>query len=205
MFIKYCGFTREEDLEYALSLNINAVGFIFYEKSKRFVTPERAKKLITSVNTKNVKKVGIFCKTQPKDILEASKTAGLDTLQIYEPNIFDQLSKHYPLIRAYRINNPSDLTEVKECPERDILLLDSFHVNEMGGTGHSFDWKLLNNFPHLAKTLIAGGITVDNISLLLNTVSPYGIDISSGIEDSPGIKSSIKMKNLISKINNLKN
>jgi phosphoribosylanthranilate isomerase len=204
MFVKYCGFTREKDLEFAISCNIDAVGFIFYKKSKRYISPERALQLIKNTNSKNVLKVGIFFDSTANEILEVSKIAGLDRLQIYDPKLFNELNKSYPIIRAYQIKSEQDLKKIENPQKNDLLLLDSFHDIEKGGTGHTFDWRFLKQFPYLSKTLIAGGINSSNIKNLLDSFQPYGIDVSSGIEISPGIKSETKMNELITKINQYK-
>ena len=200
MFIKFCGFTRFEDLEFAVSLPITAVGFIFYKNSKRYIEPQKAINLINYAKEKGKLTVGIFVEKDSKLIEEIALFLKLDYLQLYFHKNIENLEKKFNIIYAYRINLYDDLKNIKIPKEKNLLLLDSFHKSEFGGTGKTFNWKLLKNLPYLNKTIIAGGINENNIQELLSLISPMGIDVSSGIEISPGIKSREKMSNLINKI-----
>ncbi len=200
MFIKYCGFTRKKDIIFAAACNIQAVGFIFYSKSKRYITPQKAAELGECIQDPKIKKIGIFVGSSISEIKETVHTARLDMVQIYESDLFEEVHNFIPVIRAYRIKDKHDIETIPDCPEGDLILLDSFHPTAAGGTGHVFNWNYLKKFPYLSKTLIAGGINIKNIELLLEELSPFGIDLSSGIEDAPGKKSGEKMRVLAEKI-----
>jgi phosphoribosylanthranilate isomerase len=196
MFVKFCGFTRQHDLEYAANLGIQAAGFIFYPRSKRRVTPEKAAELARVVQGTGIMKTGIFVDSLPDDILRVMEKARLDCAQVYNEEVASLLSPRCSVILAHRIRHASDIP--RHIPE-DIhyLLLDTWSDTSMGGTGTAFDWTLLKGqtIPH--RTIIAGGIHAKSIGPLLERCIPYGIDVSSGIEEQPGIKSKEKMKRLM--------
>ena len=191
MWIKYCGFTRREDLSVAADLGIDAAGFIFYEKSKRFVTPEKVREISAGITS--VMKVGIFVDKDPSAVNSMAETADLDMIQLFADEAGDNSAYILPVLRVYRIATVGDL---KKIPDREHpFLLDAFSRKGLGGTGESFDWSLLSSFHRIKSAIIAGGVTIENAGKLM-ILSPYGIDISSSIEDVPGIKSHDKMRSL---------
>lgn len=191
MWIKYCGFTRREDLDFAASLQIDAVGFIFYDKSKRYITPQRVREITDGFH--GPKKVGIFVGDSPKQINEAAKIAGLDLLQLIAGESADDSAYDLPLMKVYHIADADDLNKISHGTSP--FLLDAMSTRAMGGTGERFDWSMLKNFGRLSSTIIAGGVSVDNAHEIVR-LNPYGVDLSSSIEDAPGLKSHDKMKNL---------
>lgn len=201
MFIKFCGFTSEEDLQAAAVFPISAAGFIFYEKSKRYISPETAKKISAVLNGKNIYRVGIFVDSSIEFIKSASEIARLDYIQLYDPGLIKSLRGFRPMLVSYRIRRKDDLKKIVRPDEGSLILIDSYHPDFYGGTGEKIDWNFLGEFEYIDKTIIAGGINEQNVELLLNSIRPYGIDISSGIEVSPGKKSVDKMESIIKKIN----
>lgn len=199
-FIKYCGFTREEDIRFAMNLPIQAIGYIFHKPSKRYITPEKAKGFSKMLQESAIEKIGIFVDTPAEEIRRTIEIAQLDRIQLYKPLLMDTLFGEIPILKAYQIREAKELEKIEEPQGEDLLLLDSFHPEQKGGTGHTFDWTILKEFRHLPKTIIAGGIREENIETLLSEFQPMGIDLSSGIEIAPGIKSPQKMKTFIQKI-----
>jgi len=201
MFLKFCGFRREEDVEYAAALPLSAMGFIFYKKSKRYITPERARELGSILVGTGIKKTGIFVNDSVEDIKRIADTAELDIVQIYDRTMEAELSKERQVILCHRISGKKDMKEVTP-PEKkgNLLLFDAKSGDGYGGTGHSFDWSLLNDYKYLDRLIIAGGLNYTNVGTLLKSVTPYGIDLSSGIEISPGIKSREKIDEIMIKI-----
>ncbi len=197
MFIKFCGFTRIEDIEYAANLQISAAGFIFYIKSKRNIDLKQAHYLISALKAVNKKilTVGIFVDFSASDILEIKTALKLDYLQIYDHTLISELQKKSPIIIAYRINSINDFSLDCSLNNQDLLLLDA-KTQAVGGAGVSFNWDNLKKFSYLNRTLIAGGLNENNIQSLFKCCNPFGIDISSGIENYPGIKSKLKMENV---------
>ncbi|MBN1499489.1 MAG: phosphoribosylanthranilate isomerase [Spirochaetes bacterium] len=208
MFIKFCGFTREEDVRFATGLDsVNAIGYIFHEKSKRYISPEFAGKLSEIIDTfnesssgKRILKTGIFVEQTLDETLEMAAAAKLDILQIYNAQIAAELEKHYPVFFTARVRDKSVLNDLPVLSGKSFYLLDAYNEKQAGGSGDSFDWSLLNDFSEIDRTIVAGGIGLNNIEKVLSIPGIYGIDLSSGIEDEPGIKSSLKMKKLDSAI-----
>jgi len=193
MFVKFCGFTRERDVEAAADLGVSAVGFIFHPGSKRCVTPERAAALGKMLDGSGIERVGVFVDTETDDIRRAAEVAGLDRLQVYSGNHRDELRGFRKIIFARRIRGRDDL-DVTGAPAGDeLFLLDAYSDDAFGGTGVAFNWEHLAGFPHIGKTIVAGGINENNVVYLARNVRPCGVDVSSGIEEAPGVKSKEKM------------
>ena len=200
MFVKYCGFTREADVEAAIECGIDAVGFIFFRGSKRYVTPEKAAVLSRIAADGGVLRAGVFVEEDVDEILSIADTAQLDYLQVYDRALVPVLEKYRKIISAHRVASGTDVYAVKAPPVNGVLLLDTYSVDAYGGTGSAFDWGLLNGFPYLDRTLVAGGINENNVTWLVKNIRPYGIDVASGIEDSPGNKSGEKMRMIMNTI-----
>jgi phosphoribosylanthranilate isomerase len=197
MFIKFCGFTRREDIEAVRDMPVSAIGFVFYRGSERYITPEHAGDLSEMLQSTGIMKTGVFVGYGADEIIEISNIAGLDCLQIYDPTLYTDLAGLMPIILCYRIKKTGDLNHIPLPRDGDMLLLDSYDPDVYGGSGAPFKWKLLEGYPHIDRTIIAGGLNESNVHQLLETIKPFGIDISSGIEISPGVKSIEKMKSLI--------
>lgn len=200
MFIKFCGFTRPKDVEFAATLPVSAVGFIFHPPSKRNISPEKASELGNIARKAGIQTVGVFVQQPAQEIRNIAQTAKLDMLQIYNYELFTELKTYCPLLCAYRIQNESDYKHIRVPDSPHLLLLDAYHSGKHGGTGHTFDWNILDHLPSLKRIVIAGGIKDANIKELLEYCYPYGIDLSSGIEKAPGIKDANKMRSIIQKI-----
>lgn len=201
MFIKFCGFTRAEDVEAACALPISAVGFVFYIHSRRSIALEEAAQLSRIAHRAGIQSAGVFAERSEAEIRAICENADLDLIQLYEHELIPVLHGFRPIIAAHRIVSAAGLAAVEAPLPGDCLLLDRRAEGSFGGTGKSFDWDCLKDFALLDRTIIAGGINEENAASLLNEHRPYGIDLSSGIEDSPGLKSVEKMKAFMKKIN----
>lgn len=192
LYVKYCGFTRKEDLDLAASLGVNAVGFIFYKRSMRYIEPELVKEISKNLPS-SVERYGIFVGDKAEDINAVARISGITKLQLFA----DEIEKGYdvPVVPVYRISNNASLAEIMH---NETVLLDTFSKTEAGGSGKTFDWSMLKNSPVKSRAIIAGGINADNLTELLYSINPYGIDVSSGIEVEKGIKSHEKMRQLMS-------
>jgi phosphoribosylanthranilate isomerase len=201
MFIKFCGFTRAEDVDAAVSLSVSAVGFVFHPPSARYVPPGRAMSLARSARGASAATVGVFVDLDAETIRAVAGLVGLDYLQVYDTALAAELAGFRPVIMACRVKDPDDISRIHAPEGVSLLLLDSHNPAKYGGTGEPFPWEYLRDFPLMDKTIIAGGINEYNLASLLSTVTPFGIDISSGIESSPGVKSAGKMKRIITILN----
>ena len=200
MFVKYCGFTRKEDLDYAVELGIDAVGFIFYKGSQRYITPEKVREITVHVPP-SVIKVGIFVGESADWVNAAAAKAGLDAVQLFADEILDPSFFNCDVFPVYRVEEVIELNKLK--PTNGVFILDAMSVKGMGGTGESFEWSGLKDFDSIGRSIIAGGVSIENLPELLKNVQPYGIDLSSSIEVSPGIKSHQKMKEFKEKLEEL--
>lgn len=185
--IKICGLTREADVDAAVEAGADAVGFVFYPPSPRYLTPERAAELARRVPP-FVDVVGLFVNASAEEIAAACATVPLNLLQFHgdETPAFCR-SFARPWLRAARVRPGLDLVEFA-CSYSDArgLLLDAF-VEGYGGGGHVFDWTLIP--PGLPGHLVlSGGLHADNVGDAIRRVRPVAVDVSSGVEAGKGIK-----------------
>jgi phosphoribosylanthranilate isomerase len=200
MFVKYCGFTRIQDITAAASMGVSAAGFVFDPRSPRFVNAGQARALTDAIAGSGLATVGVFVGSTPQQVVEICEHANISHIQIYDDGMHRSLQGFRPIIRAYRVRGADDVLRIAPPEKDDLILLDAFSPHAHGGTGHPFDWGMLPGFPYLDSTIVAGGIGADTLPLLLSIVRPRGIDVSSGIEDAPGIKSPVKMASLITQV-----
>jgi phosphoribosylanthranilate isomerase len=199
MFVKFCGFTRESDVEEAIGCGVNAIGFVFYDNSPRYIVPQKARCLMNLLRGSDTKSVGVFVDDDANRIMRIVEMVGLDYAQVYSVDVMKQLQKYIPAIMAYRVADARDVARAV-MPHNGLLLFDSFSKASFGGTGITFNWNGLQHFQHLDATIIAGGLHAGNVGNLLSTIRPFGVDVSSGIEEKPGIKSAEKMKEFMKRI-----
>lgn len=203
MFVKFCGFTRPEDVEAACSLGVSACGFIFYTGSQRFCNFAKAKDCIAICKHYGVMSVGVFVDNSPNSIASIASTLGLDALQVYAEDCYMELSPHYTIFFGIRVSNNFSMHEIPIIHNKDFYLFDTFDTSHYGGTGKQFDWASVASFSHLNRTIISGGVNSNNVQTLCATLKPFGIDVASGVEDAPGMKNISKMKQLIETIKEL--
>ena len=199
MKIKICGITNIEDALAAESFGADAVGFIFYKKSKRYVTPEQAEQIIKSLSPFTTK-VGVFVDETFEIINNISKQTGINLVQLHgdeNPHIIKSIS--LPVIKAFRVNDNFDYYKLNQYQEYSILL-DAYSENEYGGTGNKFNWeKIPAEIKN--KIILAGGISSDNIEFIYQNINPAAIDLSSSLEITPGKKDKMKMERFFNKVN----
>lgn len=199
--VKVCGITNSDDAFRAVELGVDALGFIFYKGSKRFIDPRDAYPIISSLPP-FVSSVGVFVNQGPDEIREAVETSGVNTVQLHgdeTPEFCAMLP--YKLIKAVRVKDTLNTEEVELYPVLAILF--DKHTDEMyGGTGTSFDWGVLKGIAISKKVILSGGLTPENVSRAIETVRPYGVDVSTGVEDSPGKKNHMKMRKFIEAVKN---
>lgn len=204
MQIKICGITNLEDALLCASYGVNALGFIFYNKSPRYIIPSEVKNIINQLPV-FVNKVGVFVNHKKDEIDDILKEVNLDYLQFHgeESNSFINQFHTKRLIKSFRIKddyNYDILNTYTNC----TFLLDTFNTESYGGTGTSFNWNSIP-FNILRTSILAGGINLDNIDLLNKEYKPAAIDICSGLELNPGIKDHNKIKSFFSYFNNIRN
>jgi len=196
MFIKLCGFTRPEDIEKVMDHPVSSVGFIFYKKSKRYVSPEQAKSMSLMLERSPIRKAGVFVDSSPETIMETVMSARLDMVQVYDSGTARALAGRIPVIECVRIGNPEGLFLPEPLPG-GVVLFDTYSRELYGGTGKTFDSSIIKNYPFRDRMIIAGGLNESNISEIIRDIRPGGVDISSGIEVSEGIKSGEKISRIM--------
>ena len=194
--VKICGITNKEDALYAAGCGANALGFIFYEKSPRYIEPDDAKTIIAALPP-FVTTVGVFVNKDFNDIRDITLLTGVTVVQLHgdeSPSYCNLVEGK--LIKAIRVKNDRSIEGLKKY-DVDAFLLDSFDKNSFGGSGLTFDWKLAEKAKQYGKIILAGGLTPDNVEEAVKKVVPYGVDVSSGVEKKPGIKDNNKVKEFI--------
>ena len=202
MRVKYCGITNKDDALNAVSLGVDAIGFIFYEESRRCITIEKAQEIIYFLPP-FVTTVGIFVNADYKVVNTVASRCHLDMVQLHGDESPDYCMKlNSRLLKAFRVNLMSDIEQISQYQGLvSGILLDSKIESAYGGTGKVFDWGIaLAAKNYDIPLILSGGLCLDNIEKAIEIVNPDGVDISSGIEVSPGVKDYNKMKQLISKI-----
>ena len=199
--IKICGITRKEDAWAAVDAGADALGFVFVPGTPRFIEPERAAS-ITRHLPPFVSCVGLFVNADPALIRAAVTEARLDTVQLHgdeSPEVGLLLRGQVRVIQAFRVQGPEILLQLPNYRKSaDAWLLDAYVPGAAGGTGARFDWNLAVEARELGHPLIlAGGLKPENIADAVRQVRPFAVDVSSGVEISPGRKESEKVQRLI--------
>ncbi len=199
--VKICGITNLEDALLAAKFGADALGFNFYQKSPRFISPKKARGIIDELPD-NILNVGVFVNEKLTKIIEIAEAAGLDTLQLHgeeTPEFAMELKETTGLevIKAFRISKDFKPEDVLEY-EVDAILLDAYSLKEHGGTGETFDWEIAKKVKAIfPKMYLAGGISNTNVERAIAMVQPFYVDICSGIEKRKGVKDHQKLKAFI--------
>jgi len=200
--IKICGITNLEDALLCQRLGADALGFIFYKKSKRYIKPDSAKEIIKQLFVFTLK-VGVFVNETSEKINEISKISGINLVQLHGDEKPEQIEEiDLPVIKSFRVNddfNFNSINEYKNCG----YLLDAYSSNSFGGTGKTFDWTIIPN-ELKSKIILSGGISCSNIQRVDKEVNPYAVDVSSSLEEYPGKKSEIKLKEFFNNLKGMK-
>lgn len=195
MRIKICGITQISQAQKIAQLGATALGFICVTQSPRYVKPSKLKKIVANLPPE-VDKIGVFANSPLAEIAQLAQTTDLTGIQLHgnESREFCQqlrqkLAPSIEIIKAFRIHTPESLLLTEAYfPVVDTLLLDAYHPHLLGGTGKTIDWQILRRFNPPLPWILAGGLNPDNVRRALIAISPDGIDLSSGVERSPGDK-----------------
>ena len=206
--IKICGIKTSTILDYCNKLNVDYFGLVFYKKSPRNINIKEACNLINLQKKKNINHVGVFVNHNFNELNELIKITNLRYIQLHGNENNDYIKKlkeknNLIIIKAISIQNENDLNQMRLYTQADLFLFDyKPKKNELpGGNAKSFDWSLLKDQNITKPWFISGGINKNNVNKLLENLTPYGIDISSGVEDKLGIKNINKIKDIVDLIN----
>ena len=207
MRVKICGITQIEQGQKIVELGANSLGFICVANSPRYITPDKIRALADEL-PEVTDKVGVFVDAALDEITAVVEQAHLTAVQLHggEPpelclQLRQAIAPEIELIKAFRVKSAQTLEATatyKNCV--DTLLLDAYHPQLHGGTGQTLNWQDLAQFEPTLPWMLAGGLTPDNISDALSRLQPDGIDLSSGVERSPGDKDLTKVAQLFSTI-----
>ncbi len=188
MLIKVCGITRLVDAEVAVDAGARAIGFVFWPNSPRFIDPHRARAIVAALPP-FVATVGVFV-NQPADYINGvAALVRLSVIQLHgDETVADLAWIARPTLKAIPIDGTTKPDVADMWPARVTMLLDVHDPRRRGGTGRTVDWSIAAGIAARRRAILAGGLTPANVAEAVASVRPYGIDVSSGIERSPGIK-----------------
>ncbi|MBN2162910.1 MAG: phosphoribosylanthranilate isomerase [Pontiellaceae bacterium] len=198
VFIKICGICSEGDLGQISALGPDALGFIQWPKSKRYIAPETVGRWETP---EGVRRVGVFVSPAEAELAHAAQHARLDVLQVHRvPDNWKLDRELFRGLEIWRALNPDELYFADHGFCFDRYLLDSYDPKTIGGTGKTCDWSKARDLVRASEIpiLLAGGLNPDNVAEAIASVKPWGIDVSSGVEIEPGVKDIEKVKAFIS-------
>lgn len=196
--IKICGITNANDALSAADAGADALGFICYRKSPRYVRPSQAVSIIRELPP-FVSKVGVFVNATEEEVRSAILECGFDVIQFHGEETPEFCLSFRPLkiIKAFRMGDAASLKALGNF-STDAWLLDSFVPGQRGGTGAAFNWDLAIQAKGMGRPVIlAGGLQVDNVAQAVRQVRPYGLDVSSGVESAPGKKDRVRMTDFV--------
>ncbi|MBF0459219.1 MAG: phosphoribosylanthranilate isomerase [Nitrospirae bacterium] len=193
--VKICGITNIKDAVAAVDFGADAIGFVFYDKSPRYITPRAAAEIIKCLPP-FVTTVGVFVDETVPGINRIREAAGFDIVQLHgsEP---PEIAVLWPkVIKAFRMR---DFTDLEPLSKYDVsaFLLDAYAEEAFGGTGKLFNWEIALVAQQFGKIILSGGLNPENIEAAVIKVSPYAVDVSSGVEASKGKKDHTLMRQFI--------
>lgn len=191
--VKICGITNLEDAMAAIDFGADALGFVFFKGSPRCITLQQAEAIICKLPP-FVTTVGVFVNETP-EIIRSSISAGIDVIQLHGEERPEACQFSRRSIKAIRIKSIDSLEPLKTFKNLvSGFLLDAYTADALGGTGQKFNWDIAVEAKQFGRIILAGGLTPDNIRDAIVHVKPYGVDVSSGVEQKKGKKDHQKVK-----------
>ena len=198
--IKICGLTNAEDALAAVEAGADMLGFVFWEKSPRYVTIETARDIARSLPPATTR-VGVFVDARVEQVMFSLRICDFSALQFHgqeSPSFCQQFS--VMTIKAFRVRDAASLQAMSDY-DTDAFLLDSQVEGKPGGTGETFDWSLAAAAKKFDKPIfLAGGLTPQNVAAAVRAAQPFAVDVSSGVEAAPGKKDPQKMRDFVAAV-----
>ena len=201
LFVKICGITRLQDAELAVELGATALGFIFWPRSPRYIAPEQARAIVRALPA-TVTKVGVFVDEPIELVTQTLDFVGLGMAQLHgaeSPEYCRQLGQTRT-IKAVAMKNGAP-PAVGDFDDDVLILLDAHDPSRYGGTGRTVDWNAARQIAGARKTILSGGLNAANVRPAIDSVQPYGVDVSSGVESAPGVKDGVRLKSFFEALN----
>ena len=197
--VKICGITEKDDAFKAVKFGADALGFIFYKKSPRYISPSRARNII-SVLPPMVSVVGVFVNERIGAVMDIADFCGLSAVQLHGEEDAQYCSrlkkKSFKIIKGFRVDAGFNF-QVARSYDVHALLFDAYQPDSYGGTGKTFNWRQLVDADIKGPVILSGGLDHENVMEAVRTVKPYAVDVSSGVELEPGKKDHRKMQAFI--------
>ncbi len=195
-FVKICGITRLEDAQAAVTAGANALGFVFWPTSPRYIEPSQARKIVETLPP-FVVSVGVFVDQPVNEVNRIVTDVDLKAVQLHgeETEAYIAQVRSQSVIKAIAVGK-EHVPAFSKWPKSAMILLDVHDPVRKGGTGHVIDWVVAHEIAQLRPIILAGGLTPENVGSAIERVRPYGIDVSSGVETKPGIKDHERIKAL---------
>jgi len=196
--VKICGITNLEDAKTAIAAGCDALGFAFYKKSPRYVSPEKARQIIARLPM-SVTTIGVFVNASEKRVKAIARACRLDMIQFHgeESPAFCRKFARYKVIKAFRVKDTLDIARIRRY-NTFAYLFDSFVKEKPGGTGKTFHWQLIKHLQDLKQPVfLSGGLTQENVAKAIQSAHPAWVDVSSGVELVPGKKDAAKVQGFI--------
>jgi phosphoribosylanthranilate isomerase len=196
-WVKICGITRREDALVAAGLGANALGFVFWPGSPRFIDAAAAGAIVRSLPP-GVAAVGVFVDQPLEHVEEVARSADLRAVQLHGSETAEYCQRlAVPIIKAVGAGPTFRAAAATLWPSNVMLLLDADDPDRRGGTGAMANWPEAAAVARIRRIVLAGGLTPDTVAEAIRVVRPFGVDVSSGVESRPGVKDTDRMKRFI--------
>ncbi len=204
--IKMCGITRMKDMEAGVDAGLDAMGFIFYEKSPRNVKPDFVRSVVARMPP-FIDCVGVFVDRDRQELEELVEYCGLSHAQLHgneNPKYCERVERFASpcrVVKAFRVSGESKASDFS--PYDDVAhgyLLDTYVKGNAGGTGARFDWGIIDGLSLQRPMILAGGLSPENVVEGIQSVAPFAVDVNSGVEIEPGIKDHVKLAEFVRKV-----
>ncbi|HBU06443.1 MAG TPA: phosphoribosylanthranilate isomerase [Nitrospiraceae bacterium] len=197
--VKICGITNLDDAMAATDFGADALGFVFFKKSPRYISPANAKKIIKRLPP-FISTVGVFVNENKKNIEKIVLQTGINIIQLHGDETPKACNLSKPVIKAIRVKSIETLELVSKYKDKvSVFLLDTYTPEVFGGSGQVFNWDIAVEAKKFGRVILSGVLSTENIEKAVRLVHPYAVDVSSGVEAEKGKKNHLKMKLFIEK------
>jgi phosphoribosylanthranilate isomerase len=195
--VKICGITNSADARAAGNLGADALGFNFYERSSRVISPANAWRIISRL-PETMESVGVFVNWSAEAIVALGRALSLDAVQLHgdeAPGVVRQCTRYFRVTKAFRVGGRFPLRSLRRYGGASAFLFDAaVGTGQYGGTGKRADWSVARRAAKSHRIILAGGLTPENVAEAIRFVRPYAVDVASGVESRPGKKDHGKLR-----------